>query len=779
MCKNTGKLESGRLGGLVAMNQITLVLEQIIKQNSTLSPVIIVDPNGIFEEFLKDREYVNFIENPSRISLTMAINSGSASCVYIEEDADISGFVSSGKIKILNITPEMILNQVNELHGSISGMISLIPEQYKIFLHSFESICEVLQSYEEITSEIILNTILKHISGSNQAARKLLISVFNEELTMEELIDAELLQQFVKVVRDELGIHLECFSSYKNMFSRVMISYSKYQYDEIGGTVMSDLLLNIEKNTLWEVQHFILENADSLTSAILHLNEICKDITPSKMTYALPRLFVKYVGMQIDNYKDIHIVRDLLWTDEMKLVGDFVIKSMKLDILLNNNVNFFSEKDTLDQLWFDYKNNLSDIDMVFREVEACDEKLALIPEFYLGTSAHDVMEDLKVRYHNVIRNTNSHLFRYYEQEKLNCEHVIKQSKFMDDIIFAKRTVFIFADGFRYEMAKSLKKMFKGYKIDDYDVLGELPSETEIGMNSYFIQDEHVRLNEKNAFSLEKEEKPVFQIYNWRQENLAKKLDCGVITFQDFIQNKDYSGSVICFFDEADINMHHYNSASKMSEAIMNIEKIIRYSLERQFDVVLLSDHGYVDIQRKIDLQDKSIVPEKKKSRYLILIQSENVDATFYSDKIKGADYLKLEDRKLCFINSTNSLRETSRYTHGGISLQENVITALRFYGAVEEKKTQHDILFEMLKAYNKLTGRIKGAAGYSCNILSGTDVVFTVMIDVEDYQLHVPIRQYEPGTDFLVMVSKGDVTEKVIVKKEGGRVVDKDLDIFS
>lgn len=761
------------------MNQITGVLEQLIKQNSTLSPVIIVDPDGIFKDFLQGKEYVNYIENPSRISLTVAINGGSTSCIYIEEYIDISGFVSAGKIKVLNITPEMILNQMKEFYGSVNGIISLTPIQYKIFLNSFESICESLQTEEEINNEIILDIVLKHISGTNQSVRELMISVLNEELSMDELLDTEILQRFVKMVRDELGIHLEGFSSYKNMLTRVMISYSKSQYNEIGGTVMSDLLLNIDKNALWEVQHFILENADSLTNAITHLNTICKDTIPEKITYALPNLFVKFVGIHIHEYKDIRIVRELLWTDDMKLVGEFVVKAKRLDILLNSNVNYFSDKDTIDQLWLDYKEILSDIDMVFREVEACDEKLELIPEFYLETKIHEVMEDLKIRYHNVIRNTNSRLFRYYEHQKAKPEHVKKQSEFIENFIFAKRTVFVFADGFRYEMAKSLKTRFKGYRVDDYDVLGELPSETEIGMNSYFIQDECVRLNEKNIFILEKEEKPVFQIYSWRQENLSKKIGCQVITFQEFMQNKDYGGSVICFFDEADINMHHYNSASKMSEAIANVEKIIRYSLERQFDVVLLSDHGYVDIQKKIDVQDKSIVSEKKKSRYLIMNENENADAAFYSDKIQGADYLKLESKKLCFINSTNSLRETSRYNHGGISLQENVITALRFYGAVEEKKTKHDILFEMLKAYNELTGRIKGAAGYSCNILSGTDVVFTVMIDVEDYQLHVPIRQYEPGTDFLIMVSKGNVTEKAIVKKEGGRVIDKDLDIFS
>ena len=76
-------------------------------------------------------------------------------------------------------------------------------------------------------------------------------------------------------------------------------------------------------------------------------------------------------------------------------------------------------------------------------------------------------------------------------------------------------------------------------------------------------------------------------------------------------------------------------------------------------------------------------------------------------------------------------------------------------------------------------GKIRGARGYVCNVMSGTDLVFNVMIEVDEYLLHVPVRQYEQGTEFLVMVSNGENTQKTIVKKEGGRVVDKDLDIFS
>ena len=427
----------------------------------------------------------------------------------------------------------------------------------------------------------------------------------------------------------------------------------------------------------------------------------------------------------------------------------------------------------------EYKNTFANIDSLYRRVEAYYEKLALVPDFYWNDGLHESMLSTKQKYHSVISKINGRLCDYYNQYMEDKKSVLKQSEFIDSRKFNRRTLFVLADGFRYEMAKELIQRFNGYEIEDVNVIGELPSETEIGMNSYFIIDEKIELSDKNAFVLKKDGKIEFYIYEWRRENLEKKLGCKVVAFDEFKVKKDYCESVIYFFDEADINMHHFDSASKMAEAIDNLEKIIRYTLGREYDVVLLSDHGFVDIQKKIEVQDKSITIEKKKSRYLILDKTENAKDMFYIDSIDGANYLEMGNKKLCFINSSNALKETSKYNHGGISFQENVITSFIIHGAKDEVNKEQSIVFDMLKAYNEITGKIRGARGYVCNIMSGTELVFNVMIDVEEYQLHVPARQYEQGTEFLIMVSNGENTQKTLVKKESGRVVDKDLDIFS
>ncbi len=758
---------------------MNLLLENIIKKSSTLSPVVIIDESGIFEDFFVNMECVKYIENPSQIAMTMAVNERSVDCLFLRHSIDVSGFVASGKLKLLQITPEMLLNEIDAIRGKISGTIILHTEQYRIFVRSFDFIQKSLLSSDVINTKEVQNTILKYITGKRLTTKQLLLSVLSQKLTQKRLIEAELLQNFVSLVQDELDIPMHQFADYKDLLISAMITYSKIQYKEHGGAILTNWLINVDDGAIRRLAHFIMDNAEELTNELNNLEEVCKATEPQNITYALPELYVKYIGKYIEAFENIEVSLDELWNSDMKLVGHFVVDCQRLKQLLNNHVNYVSSMNTMDQLWSDYKNTLADIDFSFRMVESGYEQLAYLPDFYLYEGVHKVVNDLKNRYHNVIGNTNGRLLSYYDFFMTGRDKVKKQSEFFEKVDFLNRTVFIFADGFRYEMAKELKERFHGYEINDYDVIGELPSETEVGMNSYFIQDEKVRINDKNVFELVKDGKVVFKIYDWRLQNLSKKLGRNIVTFNEFMCQKDCCESVICFFDEADINMHHYDSASKMSEAITNLERIIRYCLNRKYDVMLLSDHGYVDVEKKLGLQDKNISAEKKKSRFLILNKNEPVETMYYLDSISGADFLELGEKKLCFINSTNSLRETSRYNHGGISLQENVITALHFHGAPKEVGSKVQIIFEALKAYNELTGKIRGAAGYTCNVLCGTDILHTITIEVEEYNLKVPVRNYEQGTEFLIMVSKGEITEKAIVSKTGNRVVDKDLDIFS
>lgn len=754
--------------------KVASILKNIIKKNSTLSPAILIDVEGVFEDYVEDLEEVSFLSNPSNITLTKQLADKNVQCIYLRKDFELSGLVASRIVKKLDITSEMLFNEVDEIKGKIRGESLLSANQKIVLLKNFDSICSTLSLKDTIDDECIKKEILLNLEGKRVSSKGLLVQILNGAITRKKLVSLELYSLTVELLKKELLISITPYHSFDGLLEKVIITYSKNLYDEYGGASYSNYLLDVTESDIAMMARFIMDNVDELVNPIEELNEIYKNSEPIKLTYAIPRFFIKYIG----NHLDCYIDEDKLWTQEMKDIGAYVLEVKRLEESLTKNISHQYAQNNLEFMFHEYKNTFANMDSLYRRVEAYYEKLALVPDFYLNEGLHDAIHSIKKKYHNVISKINGRLCDYYNQYMEDRKSVFKQSEFIESRKFNKRTLFILADGFRYEMAKELVQRFSGFEIEDVNVIGELPSETEIGMNSYFIIDEKVELSDKNSFVLKKDGKIEFYIYEWRRENLEKKLGCKVITFDDFKKRKDYEESVIFFFDEADINMHHFDSASKMADAIDNLERVIRYTLGREYDVVLLSDHGFVDIEKKIDVQDKSITSEKKKSRYLILDKAESAKDMFYIDSINGAEYLEMGNKKLCFINSSNSLKETSKYNHGGISFQENVITSFIIHGAKEEASRKQNIIFEMIKAYNEITGKIRGANGYICSIMSGTDVVFNVMIDVEEYQLHVPIRQYENGTDFLLMVSNGDNTEKTIVKKEGGRVIDKDLDIF-
>lgn len=752
------------------------VLTDIIAENSTLSPTILVDEQCLYIDFISEIDGVSIMDTPSKIMLNKKLSDTSIKCIYLQSSMELSALIASGKAKLLVISPEIIINKVDFLKGKVRGEIRLSQLQMGLFLRNFAAICDSMRNRESINEDILKRELLLHITGTKKSIRELLVEVLKENISKEYLDEADLLSLFQDLASKDLLIRLNTIGNYRDLFKRVMITYSKEQYGEYGGVSYDDKLINADEDVIAALARFIMENSKEMLGKIAELNECYKSVNPEKLTYAIPELFVKYVGKHIED--GIEIDQEKIWTDEMRTVTAFVEESKTLKNILQDNINYQYGKNDIETLFVEYKKDFSHMDSSFRRLEAYYEMLGFVPSFFMNDEIHGKMQEIKHKYHNVISNHNGRLFEYYNQYLETRTKVIKQSDFIKSRRFQPRTMFVLADGFRYEMARELVDRLQGFEIEDVDVIGELPSETEIGMNSYFIIDEIVELSDKNSFVLKKDNSPVFSIREWRRENLKKKLGCNVINLEEFKRNKEYGESVIYFFDEADLNMHHFNSASKMSEAINNLEIVIRYALNREYDVVLLSDHGFVDIEKKIDVQDKSITSEKKKSRYLILRNNENAADMFYDDKFSGAEYLAMGDKKLCFINSTNSLKETSKYNHGGISMQENVITCFVIHGAKNSANTS-EISFENIKAYNEITGSINYAKGYVCNIICGTDNIFSALISEKNYELHIPVRNFENGTEFLIMLSNGVNTEKTIVKKEGGRVIDKDMDIFS
>lgn len=66
--------------------KVASILKNIIKKNSTLSPAILIDVEGVFEDYVKDIEEVSFISNPSNITLTKQLADKNVQCIYLRKD---------------------------------------------------------------------------------------------------------------------------------------------------------------------------------------------------------------------------------------------------------------------------------------------------------------------------------------------------------------------------------------------------------------------------------------------------------------------------------------------------------------------------------------------------------------------------------------------------------------------------------------------------------------------------------------------------------------------
>lgn len=96
---------------------VTSILKRIIKKNSTLSPAILIDEEGVFEDYIKDLEEVRLMNNPSNITLTRQLADKNVQCIYLRKEIELSGLVASGKAKRLDITSEMLFNEVQSIKG--------------------------------------------------------------------------------------------------------------------------------------------------------------------------------------------------------------------------------------------------------------------------------------------------------------------------------------------------------------------------------------------------------------------------------------------------------------------------------------------------------------------------------------------------------------------------------------------------------------------------------------------------------------------------------------
>jgi len=764
------------------MQKIITILNNIVKNKAGLIPAYTYDETGIFEKYFEALDksvFVIRLENDSKVSLQnnfRNLKKAKYSVLYSRFCIDVDSLVATNKVQYVQLTGELLLEFCDEIKHKLSGSILLTSEQTRILVENFDDIIPKLGNQEKITSGDIKAALFRSFKGRNQTPKELLISFIKGEYSVTSIRNLELHEQSFKLINDSFGIDIGSFPNSENLLHKVIITLLLKKHSDFGAE-FNDSLLSVSDEKLNKMLDFIKENNANFNEEISSLNKMFKCKFTSDITYLVPKLFENYIAANLSNFCNLDIDRNSLWTEDMTIIADLVEKLGKLDTLLNKYVSYLFSTNAISEIIKEYKDSLYKIDSVYREMCVCYESLSFNLEFYAKLEKSTMLNKLTDMYFNVIANINGKYISGYNSIVSDRENAIRQDEVLRKIKFENDTVFIFADGLRYELAKPFISDICCNDAIDYDVYSTLPTETEIGMNAYFITDERLRINSRNVFELAKQGKVITQIVNWRTEKLAEIVKQAVISFEEFKKFEDYSGSVVYFYNDVDNALHNYNSSRKVTSATMELRQAIQYSVDRGFDVMLLSDHGFIDIGSRIQIQDNEIDSEKKKSRYLILNNVEKVDSMYYKDDIEIADFIEMGNKKICFINSVNSLRQTTKYTHGGISLQETIITAILFKSKrnIDLKSSKFIVNIE---AFNELKIETQDAENAECSIYAGEKKIYMCVIDDNEYAIRISIRNYNKGDEFLILIQKGEIIEKRTVKKSGNTVIDKELDIF-
>lgn len=763
------------------MSRLFNTIVKIVKSKAGIIPAFWCDPNSIFADVIQEKTdeigifHLATRSNIGLQSLLKNINILKPSVIYTRHDIPIDAYIASKKLSNLEITPHTLLSNFENLNSKIEGKLELTDKQFSLFISNFDFIVDCLKNSESITNEKIKEYMAQVFLGAYITPREMLISFLKGELNIENAKSLYLFDKIVNTIKGSFGIDISEIKDNKDLSEKVFVTLLKNEDENNFKTEYTDKLINIKVETLNKMWCFITQNSTAFSYEIAAINKKFEGYLTNKIIYLIPQLFTNFILKNLREYKTLQFDESKLWTEETVRIASFILMLKEINDLLLQYVGYSFPNNTMNDIINEYKQKLYKIDNLFRNISVCVSEFTFDKDIYKAIIESGVISEIREKYFNVLSNVNGKYISSYKNLCSNPNGAVSQFDFIKSHKFREQTLFIFADGLRYELAKDIVCVFDD--VTDINVYSLLPTETEVCMNGYFITDEKVRMNDRRVFELVKEGKIITQINSWRIEKLSQILKTNVISFNEFKQSHTYNNSVICFYNDVDYSIHNLDDVPRVSTAASEIKNLIKYAKIRGFDVCLLSDHGFIEVKEKITSQNKTIEADKKKGRYILLSPGESVDKMFYSDDFPLPSFLDMQGRGLCFINSVNTLKSTSNYTHGGISLQENIITAFVIKSPILEIKTTEKHIQNVV-AFNEIIADISNAAGSECSVYFGAKKIFVTIIDEPIYKLRVPIRNYNKNDEFLIVLTLDIETEKFIIKKTGNTVVDEDLDIF-
>ncbi|MFW6015768.1 MAG: PglZ domain-containing protein [bacterium] len=771
------------------------IIKKILLEKAYYNYNFLIDQNGMFKSImyeLRSNEsiQIEFLDYNSIIALKNILNKKDPNKVFIlytTENIDITSYIAKGNGANINITVEDILSNDTSISKGISEEINLTTNQFQFFIKYYEKIIEKTKLESKISQDSIESILTSLYLGDPNNLEEVIINIIKGEENLSNIREAGLYDHLMNNVKKELKLDLTNVDlSIPDLFNKILLSLSKKSLGDKFPAMLESEILNINDEELYKLFNVIKNNSYHFKDNLIYFYSFIEknmdfEYIMNDIDYYTPYFFEKYVFDNLEKYKDIQIKKNSLWNQEMLELGTFVLKIQTLSELLNQYISYNLSELSMDYIIKEYKEKIYEIDQLFRNVSSLQENFFLSNNRILNKIAQSkVFKDLTKDYFDVLNKINSSFIEYYPDLIKNRKDAYNQTDTFKRISVNKNTVIIISDGLRYEMAKEIIDKDVYDKIEEYPIYSEIPSETVVCYNSYFIDNEQVILNSNNIFDLKDVQgKKIFKIKEWRLDKLNNIFE-NVIDFNDFKVNENYNGIVLLQQNLIDDDIHKDKDSRDISKNLDEIKEIIMYCYKRGFDVLLLSDHGFINVKKKIDEGNRSINPQKKKDRYLIMDSDDNIDYAFYMNDYPTPDFVDVDNKRLCFINSINTLRETGKYTHGGISLQENIIPTFYIKHKQKEKDNSKRIIeIESGNELKLMITNINLKNEYFLKIYKDSKMMHMEHIHENNQKVTYSIRAAKPGERFIAILVENEAEiERSIFEKKNLRSVDSDLDIF-
>lgn len=768
------------------------IIERIIAEKATLRFNYFIDIEGVFKTKIANIKVslnlvlicIDDIANIVLKGKLASIGKDKNVVLYSNKKQNIDSYITTGSGKEFVIEIDEVLKKIEGISQKINDSITLKTAQKMLFLEHFNDLCNILAKEEKITQETIKKAIVSYLFLNNKfSIESLLVKLLKNNLDISILTEADLLKTIIE--RLKMGYDLSFSDSIfhiPDLFRKVLLTRLKNELKSDFPSIVSNEIIDINEDAVEKLFDIIQCNADAFTVEIESLNVFCEERIKEKeklLSYTIPYLFKKYIVENLDNIDKIVVEEQRLWTNEMQEIFDFVSHIRKMSELCDEYIMYHFEETTMDFYIKKYKDSIWEIDNLYRRIVSQVERFSISTDNYLSKIKEKaILVELDKKYYNVIANINSQFITNYIDLLANKKDSIQQSQLLKNAELSSNTVIMICDGLRYEMAKELILKLNLKDIEEHSVYSELPSETEVCFNSFFIEEtDKIVLNDKNIFELISNGKREYNIHNWRLSKLIKKYG-SCISFDEFKSNTNYKGKVLYMNDFIDNAIHTYNEMYKVSDNLNEIGEIIKYINMRGFDILLLADHGFISVN-KIEDDYKGINIDKKKNRYFITDKTENIDKSFLLSGYPVAEYLDTGNKQIGFINSINSIRECGSFAHGGISLQENIIPAIVIKSSKKELTNEKEYIIN-LQANNSISFELENLDESRENwieiINNGRQILRQNVIN---QLISCPISRASIDNEYIVILfaEENEISRKA-VKRESIRKIDKDLDIF-